>query len=99
MQSFEDAVRLDKVSAEVGYIFMEAKYSKLDMDIAEGAQFEFLVDMQYGKVDFPERRVEIRKHEENNNRLSIVGRVGPVLSGSEVKTVKIRGFQNTVTWR
>jgi hypothetical protein len=98
-QSFDDAIKLGKVAAGFHLIQFDGKYTEIEMAIAEGARFEFSVDQQYGDVNYPETRVKTRKHVEKNNRLEIVADVGGEQATGEVNSVKVTGFDNTVTWR
>lgn len=98
-QSFDDAIKLGKVAAGFNLIQFDGKYTEMEMYIAEGAQFEFTVDQQYGDVDYPGSRAKIRKHVEKNSRLEIVADVGGEQAGGTFNMVKVTGFDNTVTWR
>lgn len=98
-QSFDDAIKLAQVSAGFQLIQFDGKYTELDMEIADGAKFEFSVNQQYGKVDYPETRTETSKHVEKNGRLEIVVNVGGEQTGDQFNSVKVTGFDNTVNWR
>ncbi|MCC6725684.1 MAG: hypothetical protein IT258_14340 [Saprospiraceae bacterium] len=98
-QSFDDAIKINQVLASFNQISVDAKYTELEMSIAEGTKFEFSVNMKYGKVNYPENRVDIRKHVEKNSDLELVANVGGEQTGTPFNTVKVSGFDNTVTWR
>lgn len=98
-QSYDDAVHLVQVATGFSLIQLDGKYTELEMAVAAGAQFEFSVDQQYGKVSYPESKVETRKYIEKNNRLELVANAGGGQSGSSANAVKITGYDNQITWR
>ncbi len=98
-QSFDDTVELEGVAADFNQIGIDGKYTELTLSIAEGAQFKFEVDMKYGKVNYPDRRVETRKHLEKDSQITIEGNVGAAQTGGQVNSLKLSGFDNTLEWR
>jgi hypothetical protein len=98
-QSFDDAIKMDKVAAGFSLIQFDGKYTELVMEFAQGAVFEFSVNQQYGSVDFPETRAKTQKHVEKNSRLEVVANVGGEQTGGQVNMVKVTGFDNTVKWQ
>lgn len=96
-QSFDDAVQVGQVAADFNLIHMDGKYSNMELVIANDASFEFVVDMKYGKVDYPKNRVNISKHEQRNELFSIMGSVGQ--QQATTNSLKITGFDNTLEWK
>jgi hypothetical protein len=97
-ESFDDDVQLNEVAADFSLIKIDGKYTEMTLAIAEGARFELNVDMQYGKVKYPQDRVAIQKYMEKNNRLEVVGNVGTKDADGSFSTLKLAGFDNTLTW-
>lgn len=97
-ESFDDDVQLSEVAADFSLIQLDGKYTEMTLDIAEGARFELNVDMQYGKVKYPQERVAIQKYLEKNNRLEVVGNVGTKAADGSFSSLKLAGFDNTLTW-
>lgn len=94
-KSFDDNVRIGLVSAKFKNIFLDGKYTKMDLRMDEAAEFEVYVNMQYGKFDHPQ--FDIKTQKEENSRTEITGYVGAeTVNGS---SLRISGFDNTVYWR
>ncbi|MCF8243776.1 MAG: hypothetical protein K9J37_02330 [Saprospiraceae bacterium] len=98
-QSFDDTVELESVAADFNQIGIVGKYTELALSIAEGAQFQLDVDMKYGKISYPESRLEISKHQELNSQTTIKGTVGTAQTGGQMNSLKMTGFDNTLTWK
>ncbi len=98
-QSFDDTVELESVAADFNKIGIDGKYTELAVSIAEGAQFQMDVDMKYGKISYPESRLEISKHLELNNQTTLRGSVGAAQTGGQVNGLKLTGFDNTLNWK
>lgn len=97
-ESFDDTVQLGQVASNFDLINIDGKYTELTLEIAEGARFELKVNMQYGSVHYPENRVEIQKRMEKNERIEVVGNVGPKVTEGTFSTITFGGFDNTFTW-
>ncbi len=95
--SFDDAVQVGQVAADFNLIHMDGKYSNMELVIANDASFEFVVDMKYGKVNYPKSRVNNLKHEARNEQLNIMGNVGQ--QQATTNSLKITGFDNTLEWK
>lgn len=97
-ESFDDSVVLEEVASDFELINIDGKYTELTLEIAEGARFELNVNMQYGSIHYPEDRVDIRKHTEKDERIEVVGNVGPQATTTKAATITFGGFDNTFTW-
>jgi hypothetical protein len=98
-QSFDDAVKIDRVMAGFSNIQMDGKYTELEMGMAEDASFEFSLDMKYGKANYPGSKVNITKQIEKDGQYTLQGSVGTKQTGAPSSILKVTGFDNTVTWR
>ncbi|MBI1227042.1 MAG: hypothetical protein GC192_17555 [Bacteroidetes bacterium] len=98
-QSFDDTVELEQVSAGFSYIGFDGKYTEMTVSIADGAQFQLDVDMKYGKVKYPEKRVEMMKYLEKDNQTVVQANVGSPQTSGKINSLKMRGFDNTLEWR
>jgi hypothetical protein len=95
-QSFDDTVELSAVASDFNQIGIDGKYTELTLSIAEGANFNFVVDMKYGKANYPAKRVNSQKHLEKDNQLQIEGSVG---AAGQENSLRLTGFDNTLEWR
>ncbi|HFA51684.1 MAG TPA: hypothetical protein ENJ95_21935 [Bacteroidetes bacterium] len=96
-QSFDDDVELEKVAAGFSSISMNAKYTELDFWMADNAEFEMYINMQYGEFDYPEKDLDIKVYKEKDSNLTIIGYVGD--RGKIFHSrVNITGYDNRVTW-
>lgn len=95
-QSFDDTVELNAVASDFNQIGIDGKYTELTLSIAEGANFNFVVDMKYGKANYPAKRVNSQKHFEKDNQLQIEGSVG---AAGQENSLRLTGFDNTLEWR
>lgn len=95
-QSFDDHIELKQVAASMQNIFLNGKYTKMALNIEEGAQFMVEVNTQYGHFNHPDFDIRVRK--ENHNKLELSGFVGPEMDNTD-KKLTIKGFDNTVNWQ
>ncbi len=98
-QSFDDTVELNNVASNFNSINIAGKYTEMTVNIAEGARFQLDVDMKYGEVHYPENRVEMLKYVEKDNQTIVQANIGEKQTGAEFNSLKMRGFDNTLTWR
>jgi hypothetical protein len=97
--SFDDAAKLYQVAADFNNIFLDGKYTELDVNIDESAEFKVSVEMEYGKFDYPEKKVDVRIYKEKDSQLLVEGFVGPEQRTPPFDVLSVRGFDNTLIWR
>ncbi len=88
INSYDDDIIIDELNSDFEGISFDGKYGKLKID-AGSVPYKVDVQMKYGKVNLPES-VPITKHIEKSSELEMLG-------GSNGGTIKIRGYDNTVT--
>lgn len=95
--SHDDKVELDWVSAKFKKIYLDGKYTEMDLHIEEGAQFEVDVDMKYGGFDFDEKRMDVRVWKEKDSELTIQGFVGGEPAVPQ-NFFTVKGYDNDIDW-
>ena len=98
-QSFDDMVVLEEVAANFEHIGFDGKYTEMTLNIAEGGQFKFSINMKYGKANYPGGKVTVLKEIEKDGQTIIEGYVGAEPNELTVNKLSISGFDNTLNWR
>lgn len=95
--TYDDTVELDWVSSKFKTLYIDGKYTEMDVEIEEGGQFEVNVEMKYGSFEHPDKNVDITIWKEKDSEKRIQGFVG---GKKEVSTnfFTVKGYDNDIDW-
>jgi|GEM_PF-2419610 len=95
LQSYDDNVTIDKLAPDFSEFVIEGKYGDYRITIPENAAYRLLIDMKYGKIDYPEE-LFVRKtyiSENSNMFLDATTKNSP---DENSRIVDIKGHDNRI---
>lgn len=71
LTSYDDNVSIEKMADNFTEVTISGKYGDYRLSLPESAQVQLLVDMRYGKVDYPEDQFDRKTYIKDNSKLFI----------------------------
>lgn len=95
LESYDDNLKIEKVSPSFSQISIQGKYGDYRISIPEPAQCRLLIDMKYGKIDYPEEKFQRKTYINDNNQLFLDANSK---NSTEAVTgiIEIKGYDNRI---
>ncbi len=87
---YEDDLVINDVADEATGIHLDGKYLNLDIDLTD-SEYRLVSDLKYGKVDYDESKVDVRKYIKENSMLKI--ELASKRAGADAFLLDIRGYE------
>lgn len=95
LNSYDDNVSIDNLAAGFTEVTIEGKYGDYRLSIPESQAVQLLVDMKYGRVDYPEAHFDRKTYIKDNSKLFIDATTKNA-TGKPKSVIDIRGHDNKV---
>lgn len=93
LNGYDDNVTVYALEPDFKQITLEGKYGDFNFSILEPAAYSLLVDMKYGRVDYPEGEFERKTYIRDNNQLTIEATTRNSGSGAASR-FSVKGYDN-----
>ncbi|MCP4458332.1 MAG: hypothetical protein GY816_09975 [Cytophagales bacterium] len=90
LNGYEDNVTINDVMDKASRLDMDGKYLKLDINLT-GTSYSLATDLKYGKVNYNESEVDVRKYIKENSTLKI--ELNSKSGGEDGFQMNIRGYE------
>ncbi len=92
---YDDVFKVEKISDNFNHINLEGKYSDFVLNIPKAIAYRLLVDMKYGKIDYPSEKFERKTYIRESSKLFLDTSTRNYNEGDE-RFVEIKGYDNIV---
>jgi hypothetical protein len=96
--SYDDNVSIENISPDFSQINIDGKYGDYRLTIPESASYQLLVDMKYGKVDYPEEMFDRKTYIKENSTV-FMDATTKNTQGKALRVVEVKGHDNAVVIR
>lgn len=95
LQSYDDNVTIDKINPDFSELVIEGKYGDYRFTIPESVAYRLLIDMKYGKIDYPEE-LFVRKTYISENSNVFLDATTKNSTEQNTRIVDIKGHDNRI---
>lgn len=92
LKSYDDELEVDELTGPLESIEFEGKYTDLSIKLPASSEFQMEANLTYGKLNYPEERLESQFYKEKNDRLEFRGKTkGATDSSPKISIVSYDG--------
>ncbi len=91
--SYDDNVSINQLDAQFTEVKIKGKYGDFRLGLPESAQCQLLIDMKYGRVDFPEELFERKTYIKDNSKLFVDAKTRNT-TGKPTSIIDVSGHDN-----
>lgn len=94
LNSYDDNILLEHIEDQFSGIKIQGKYGDYRLNIPKSAQYQLLVDMKYGRLEYPEEQFNRKTYIKENSKLFMDATT--LNSGENPSVIEINGHDNRV---
>ncbi|PHN04155.1 hypothetical protein CRP01_23450 [Flavilitoribacter nigricans DSM 23189 = NBRC 102662] len=87
LKSYDDELEVDELTGPLEGIEFEGKYTDFSIKLPEGSEFQMDANLTYGRLNYPEERLESQFYKEKNDRLEFRGKTKGATDSSPKITI------------
>lgn len=92
LKSYDDELEISQMTGPLEGIGFEGKYTDLSIKLPSNTEFQIDANLTYGKLNYPEQRMESQYYKEKNDRLEFRGKTkGATDSSPKIMIVSYDG--------
>jgi hypothetical protein len=95
LSGYEDQLSVESISSDFNHININNKYGDFMLNLPKDVAYRLLVDMKYGKIDYPEARLERKTYIKENSQ-TFLDAASPGYKSKQGRLIEINGYDNKV---